>query len=449
MGYPIAEIANQNFQAGADYLKSIANSARKAYCTYVAVDNAIPDVVDVVPAPLKALQEEFVRSICELPADPVPLPPPNRLPSNAGSCACQPYRVNFSTLRGEVIQETLTVDRLGPIGMFNRSADNPNDPTLRQVGITSRGLPTEPCRTDLRFDQYLQAGGSVPISIRLNSVVPVPSSTFVPCDRPTLPTDRRPPGPVDRPRPTVNIPLPNLPDIEIPVFPVPLPVLPNVKFEPKLVIDVGGINVEFTIGEVNFNFNPELNAPITIFPPGYGQPSLPPAVRPDPSPSGEDCCDEILAAIAEVDVQVRETDLRVQGVQDTANGIKQTQDNAVVPLLEDIKDCSCPPETLQVATFNNLQGYTYQDANTKLAFAQVNVLTTDIKKTWTVDGGKEVALVGWYAFGRSGRLGERRGLQFRNNLCLPEQPGMDEFTFGLYNGITANGTVHAEKTVED
>lgn len=448
MGYRWSEIANQNFQPGSDYLKSIANATRKAYCSVGApIEGWLADNLPFPPA-LEALSRETTRALCELPEEPIALPPPNRLPSNAGACDCQIYRVNFSTLRGQQVQETLTIDRRGPIGMFNRSANNPSDPTLRQVGITSRGLPTEPCQATTRFDQFLQTGGSLPVSIRLNSVVPAPGSTFVPCQRDTLPTDRQPPGPVDRPRPTINIPIPTLPPITIPIFPVPLPVLPGVKFEPKLVIDVGGINVEFTIGEVNFNFNPQLNAPITIFPPGSGQPSLPPSVQPLPSPGGEDCCEEILEVLDVISTRTQRIDLNVQDVEQTTDNIEAVQSNNVIPLLEDIKDCACPPESVQVATFTNLQGYTYQDANTKLLFAQVNVLTTDIKKTWTVDGGKEVALVGWFAFGRSGRLGVRKPLQFRNNLCLPDVPGMDEFTFGLYNGITANGTVHAEKNEE-
>lgn len=449
MGYRWSEIANQEFQAGSDYLKSVANSARKAVCRSGDLVGNFLEFNELAPPAVAALLGELGRSLCELPEDPVLLPPANRAPSNEGKCQCQPYRVNYEILLDGAPFDSGFLDRRGAIGVFREERPNPGQPRPAiALGITHFGNINESCSLAPIKNDLVIYPGSGNIQLVLTGLSTPPGSTFVPCERPTLPTDR-PRTPLPAPRPTIDIPRPTLPPITIPIFPVPLPVLPNVKFEPKLVIDVGGINIEFTVGEVNFNFNPELNAPITIFPPGYGQPSLPPAVRPDPSPSGEDCCDEILAAIAEVDVQVRETDLRVQGVQDTANGIKQTQDNVVVPLLEDIKDCSCPPETVQVATFTNLQGYTYQDANTKLAFAQVNVLTTDIKKTWTVDGGKEVALVGWYAFGRTGRLGERRALQFRNNLCLPEQPGMDEFTFGLYNGITANGTVHAEKTTED
>jgi len=448
MGYRWSEIANQNFQPGSDYLKSIANTARKAYCTVIApVDVWLADTFPF-PAESEALSRELARSLCELPEDPVPLPPADRLPSNIGQCQCQPYRVAYTVFTNGVPFESGSIDRLGPINVSRREIPGSGGSTLVLVGITHRGNTTQACSPTAIVDDLLQASKSSNPTISIDSIVPVPNYGFVDCARSTFPTDKPRSPDNEPPRPTIDIPRPTLPPITIPIFPVPIPVLPGVEFSPKLVLDVGGINIEFSIGEVNFKFNPQLNAPITIFPPGYGQPTLPPSVQPLPSPGGEDCCEEILEILDVISTRTQRIDLNVQDVEQTADNIEAVQSNNVIPLLEDIMKCACPLETVQVATFNNLQGYTYNNADTKLAFAQVNVLTNDIKKTWTVDGGKEVALVGWFAFGRDGRLGVRRPLQFRNNLCLPEERGMNEFTFGLYNGITANGTVHAEENEE-
>ena len=154
----------------------------------------------------------------------------------------------------------------------------------------------------------------------------------------------------------------------------------------------------------------------------------------------------VLNAIAvtrgEIEI-VRAEVIEDQNIDNLTNGLLSNQ---VIPLLKDIQDCACPPESELFATFSRLQGYTATTTVQLLTFAQVNVVEgTDKAKTYPFPGTQDVALVGWYAFGRNGRLCDRKPLQFANNLCVPPAPGMNEFAFGLYNGLIASGTVHREK----
>lgn len=448
MAFPLKDIAGQNFQPGSDYLKSVANQARKAYCGYVGLDEMVPDIVDSGTSPLAALQKEFVRSVCELPDDPVMLPPARRAPSNQGQCQNVLYRVVSIVERGGGLgTDTFPTTVYGPISIQVRPFDGNPDFNLYVLKHNGRsgGAPGNPPLEDT-LTTARKNGGSGYIQ---SAVLADTNPPQIDCARPTLPSDRTVPSPSrDRQLPTVKIPVPDLPDIVIPVIPVPIPVLPGVRFAPTLVFDVGGINIEFSPGNVDFSFNPQINAPITINPPGFGQPALPPSVQPVGNQGGRDCCDQLLAEIAAARGQIEIVRAKSIDIQNGVEGVANVQSGTVVPLLKDIQECACPRPTRQIEGFTNLQTYTSSDPRSNMAFAQVRVLGGgDKRKTFGVPGGVPVTIAGWYAFGRDGRWGERRPLQFDSNLCLPETRLLTDFTFAVYNGLTASGTVHVE--IED
>jgi hypothetical protein len=439
MPFPLRDIANQNFQPGSDYLKSIANAARKSYCSSGTALGDWAAGADTMPIPLKALMREIDRSICELPEEPVVLPPVQRSPSNAGSCECAPYEVKSFWKDGSS-QGVLNTDRFyGPVTPFQREVGAPPN-VQQQVGLFHRGIFGSGCQPAIQETVKRSDFNNPSLSQVVVSIAPYSPNPPAPidCVRPTLPTDRTARRqPTDRP--VINIPVPNLPDITIPVIPVPLPVLPGVKFEPKLVVDVGGINIEFGVGDVDFSFSPVLVAPIFITPPGTYQPSLPPGVQPLPSDGGVDCCDELLAAIAAVDGKVELTRSRVIDVENIVDNIQDIQLNTEVPLLKDIQDCACLPDTQLFQVFNNFQSVIFPAGEEEVAFATVTVTQGgDIKKTFGAPGGETVSIVGWYAFGRSGRQGERKPLQYINSIMQAPGRGWNTFTYSLYNGMRAN-----------
>lgn len=448
MPFPLKDIAGQNFQPGSDYLKSVANQARKAYCAYVDLEEGIPDVVETGLSPLRALQKEFVRSVCELPEDPVPLPPSKRLPSNAGKCAGVYYQAKGRGKSPSTGGQTVDYQSggWGPVSFAQRTFD-PGSGTQVQYGFEfQNGTPATGPQPG-RITNYFVTGVPDGTSFSVTSITPDPSLSPTDCNRPTLPTDRTSPR-SDRQPPTVNIPVPDLPDIVIPVIPVPVPVLPGVRFAPTLVFDVGGINIEFSPGNVEFSFNPQINAPITINNPGGLAPTLPPSVQPVPPPSGRDCCEQLLAEIGAARGQIEIVRAKTIDIQTGVQRVEGVQSGTVVPLLEDIQECVCPKPTRQLAGFTNLQTFTSNEPTSNMAFAQVRIVDGGNKrKTFGVPGGVPVTIAGWYAFGRDGRWGERRPLQFDNNLCLPETRLLTDFTFAVYNGLTASGTVHVE--IED
>lgn len=445
-GVPLSSLAGQAFQEGSDYLLSIANQARKAYCGYVALDNSIPDVVDLTPPPLRALQNEFVRRVCELPDDPVPLPPAPRSPSNAGKCECLAYKIKgyYQEQGSEPIQFSNEV--YGPITPYSRTVGAaPNVQT--QVGYTHRGIYGGGCQPTTQDNIVRSAGIQYNLTMVLTSITPYAPNPPAPtdCSRPTLPTDNTTRKGPSVP-PSVNIPVPNLPDINIPVLPVPLPVAPNVSFEPKLVIDVGGINISFTMGDVEFSFNPNINAPITLFPPGYQQPALPPSVEPLPPQGGKDCCDEIFKRFNTVDSNLFKVDLATQGIKDDTANIKTVQNASVVPLLKDIQECVCLPDAQLFATYTNVQDIIFPAGDEEVAFAVVRLIGEgDEKKRFQTPGGEPVVMCGWYAFGRSGRWFDRHALQYKDNIMIPPSRGTNTFTFSVYNGLRANCQIFTYK----
>lgn len=439
MGWKIEDIANQNFQPGSDYLKSIANAARKEYCSSGTALGDWADDNNTMPVPLKSLLKEFDRSICELPQEPVPLPPANRRPSNEGQCVGLLYRVNNSWADNSGSINTDFTNVFGPVTPYSRTfVDGPN--IFTEIGYTYFGREGAPTPGQMQTNITRSQQQATGLRFAAWSATPFSPNNPQPteCKRPTLPTDpvdRRPP--VDRPR--VRIPSPGFPDIDLPIFPVPRIVAPGIKFEPKLILDVGGINIEFNVGGVDLSFSPTLIAPITIFPPGFGLPSLPPTINPDGG-SSSTCdltpvLDRLQLARGEIEV-VRSEVIEAQNI---ANNISNVQLNTVVPLLQDIQDCVCLPDAILFSSVGNVQDYLFPAGEEELAFATIRLISgSDKAKTFGTPNGETVTIIGWYAFGRSGRWGERKGLQYSNNLLVPIGRGWNTFTFSLYNGLTAN-----------
>lgn len=445
-GISLESIANQNFAPGDDYLLSIANQARKAYCTFVDINESVPDVVDIVPAPLKALQQELVRRVCELPQDPVPQRPPNRLPSNAGSCVCLPYRIKGFYQESGGPQISFTNEVYGPVTPYSRKIGNP--PNVQDsVGYTHRGNFGGGCLPTLQDNIVRQQNVGLGLRMTVVSIEPYAPNPPAPvdCQRPTLPTDRT----VTQPRlpsPSINIPRIDLPDINIPVLPVPLPIGPGISFEPKLVIDVGGINISFTMGDVEFSFNPQIDAPITFFPPGYKQPTLPPGVEPLPSKNSKDCCDEIFKRFNTVDSNLFKVDLATQGIKDDTQNIKTVQNASVVPLLKDIQECVCDPDAQLFQTFTNVRGCIFPAGEEEISFAVVRLAgNLNDRRTFEVPGGETVSMVGYCSFGVSGRWGERIPLQYRDNIVKAPGRGYNQFTASFIDLGTGNVQIFTYK----
>lgn len=449
MGFSPSELVGQDFGTGDDFLKSVANQARKAYCSYVALDDSVPDVPGANGGLLSGVQREFVRSVCELPGDSVPLPPPNRAPSNLGKCQNVLYVVSSVVERGGGLgTDNFQTTVYGPVSLESRPLSGNADFVVWYLKHNGRNGAT-PGTGPLEDSLQSARRDSGKAYIR-SATLAITNPPQVDCSRPTLPTDqtRRPVPPASN-LPTVNIPIPNLPTINLPVIPLPIPIPVGGTFAPRLVIDVGGLTIDFSVGDVNITVNPKLEVPVTLFPPGYRQPALPPTIDPFTYAGLIDCCDEIQKKIEFVGSQVTKVDLATQDLKDRAVSTLNYLTGAITPLLEDIQECSCPPEGELFAAFNNLQGYEVSTEGKSIVVARVDLVNGgDVKKTFEVPNSPRVTICGWYAFGYEGRWGIRHPLQYENNICVPESGNYDGFSFGLYNGLTANGSVIVKKTEE-
>lgn len=447
MPYTLKDIANQNFQPGSSFLKSVANASRKAMCTVYGFDDVyIPGPSGEIPDAFRAMQKQFLKEVCNLPEEPVPIPDRKNLPSNAGKCQCQAYRVvsNLSSAGFPLGNDTRTVR--GPITLF-RDQGSPPQPNIQTAGYTHFGSPFEPCRSTPVRQELIVTGvsGSPQVDIVSTTPVDINGNTVVDCQRPTFPEPapgtKLPPG-----NPTIDIPNPDGTTINFPIIPVPIPVLPNVSFEPKFVFDVGGVNIEFNLGGVNISFNPQLVAPVIVSPFPPIVPPLPPSVQPLPvAGGGKDCCAELIALGNNIRGDVEIVRSRVIDVQNTANTIDAVQTGEVVPLLKDIQECACPPDSELFSSWQNLQTITVEVLPKRLIYAVVQLQSGQERKVFNVPGGVRVNIAGWFAFGREGVFTPRQPLQYDSNLCVPDRDDYTTFTYSVYTGLTANGSTYTKK----
>lgn len=416
---PYSQIVGKSFAPDVSLFEAAANETRRALCSREQIGTAVLDTGISLGGPLAAMREGLLNHICNQPGEIIPRPSQPLAPSNEGSCSCQRYIVRTRTTlpSGDSFPDSESL-LYGPIGTFEDR--DPAGTNARRQGLTSRGDIGGPCLPTI-VKTVLNVGHQEGQKFSIVSISPWNPGAFPPvtCERPTFPAPR-PQVDGEKPYPTINFPVPNAPSIPIPIIPVPVVIPVGAIIAPKLSFDLGGLNLEFSLGGVEINFNnSNSSSPITVAPPAFKQPSLPPQVTPIAPKEGEDCCDELL--------------LGQQNIKDK---------------LDDIEDCVCPPESEQLEAFTEVQTFTKNTGTKRIAFVQIGMLFVDDGKSFNVPGGKEVCISGWYAFGRDGRMGERKTLQYRQNLCVPPGKGYNEFTFSVYNGLLASGTIHTEKESE-
>jgi len=418
---PYKDIANKSLTPGTPIFEAVANETRRAFCAREQVGEVVFDTGIKLSGPLKAAQEGLFDYICGLPEEPIPRSPAPLAPSNEGQCECQPYRVSYRLTVDGIPFGNSFIDRNGPISTFFETRPGPSGTTVNVVGVTSRGAPGGACSPSIVRSNLLSVESPSQPEVTITGIAPSPDYPSVQCERPTFPAPGDRSGPI-QPYPPIAFPIPNKPPVLIPIIPVPVIIPVGAIIAPKFVFDVGGLNVEFSLGGVEITVNTgNQTGDITVVQPGFEQPTLPPSVITVNigGGGGADCCDEIL------------------------NKLDQMDDK-----LDDIQDCVCIPESELLESFENLRSGIFVHEERSLSFVEINLDSVHDRNSFSVPGGVEVVIAGWYSFGRDGRWGDRKQLQYRNNICVPPGRDYNEFTFSIQGALTASGSVHVEKEPE-
>lgn len=183
--------------------------------------------------------------------------------------------------------------------------------------------------------------------------------------------------------------------------------------------------------------------PLPPIPPIY----LPYPVNPPPARGGgRDCCDEILAAIASLSGKVTTVKEVVDLIKEKVDATDVYLRGPLKRLLDDIKECACPPELEVAGSWTDVQDYTLNSLGDELVFAIAGLTTPPLaKKSYRTPNGVRVAHSGWFSFGQGASFGVREDFDYISKLCLAPDRGMNSFTISTYTGVRSSGTVFRRK----
>ena len=197
----------------------------------------------------------------------------------------------------------------------------------------------------------------------------------------------------------------------------------NVEFSPSIEVNVNGVNISFDLGGVDINFGGGSGSGGGggVLPPGSGDdpgnPPQPPKPRTPGVGGGGECPDPCTP-----------TDL-----------------SEVLELLEDIKECACPPETVLLTTSTSGPSGTLTTGDNLPAFAASLAIDSPVNPATRVQFGggaaPDVYFLGWCSWGSAANgQGERIPISFlRNRFEAP--PNCDRFSYTLTNGNTGTAVL--------
>lgn len=388
--FTFAELnADQGTQT-ADYLRNTANAAANAVCglyqQYPA--GVIPSFGD--PTGLGSFTDGLLNRLCS-PRGQVPPSPSS--PFSGGQCECVNYNVTYSYTGFGIPPGGGVQPLAGPIQGIKVNTLSSGSKQyvvvygadgcggVREFGVINSSLPG-----DVKIDGVARIDGLPDNCGQLPPAYPpvqIPPSAF-------------------QPNITVGLPGGN---VSIPVTIIPTVIRPSFEFRPEINVDVGGINVNFNLGGIDFTLDNSGGPSITL-PPGDSRPVPPPSTPPkEPYPKP---CD-----LTEVQRK-----------------------------LDEIKKCACTKKkVLRNATYGAAEGRTVSvPPETKYAVVS-GVASSGVKIQIAEGNAPDVYYMGWATWGLSAPGGERVPLNFQSvGLEAPERA--TTFSYSLSYGSTANLTIY-------
>lgn len=435
-------------------LAGIAELARQSFCAGYRW-NSRNNPISPEQLGLPNLLQPLVDMICDLPGDPPSLPPLPIDSKNQGQCKCGVYSVTYQNVfQNGGSQPASTFGAFGPVRLFRSDRTEANIQPGDFVISYHGDFPGQCTQNPIYFVALRNGIGSDRTNIL--SISPISGQSVGTCDRALLPEYQEP---VTTPPslPPIELPrLPPLPPLSVPVFLTPVLVRPEINFSPTINIDVGGVNLTFSFDGWEFSFN--LGGQGDIILPPNQSPSLPPLppvppiylptpVNPPPSGGGgRDCCDEILEAISGLRGRVITLKEVVDLIKEKVDATDIYLRGPLKNLLDDIRECSCPPEIEVATSWSDLQDFSFNASGQELLFAIVGLTTPPIAgKTYKTPNGIRVAHSGWFAFGRNNVWGDRDPFDYVSKLCIAPDREMDSFTISAYTNMRHSGTLFRRK----
>lgn len=378
-----SELASDLTTNTRDTLRNVANTAANVLCgIYEQYPTGI--LPSVGSTPISNIATSLLDNLC---APRNLLPPANTVPFTGGQCACVSYNISYNVVVNGVPSGPNSATLEGPISTY-RDVDTSSGTALAVFGFIA-GTP------QCNGPRKVGAIGNVnprTSSLTVISVTRVDGNPDNCGSPPARPIQDYPPpnsytvnAPVTIGGNTVNAPVTIIPTVFAPVG----------IFRPEFNVDVGGINVNFNLGGVDFTLKPELNVSVNLpgnYPPG----AKPPAIAPR-DPVSETC------------------DL-----------------TEVIDLLEDVKECACPPQFNNLTTsYGAAVGRAISLPNlTQSVVLTISTLNTSVRSQVGEGNAPDVWFLGWYAFGGSDGLGERIPISYlENEFLAPENA--KEFAYSL------------------
>lgn len=347
-----------------------------------------------------------VRGLWEKICGPENLPPPatnpNGNPISGSDCACAGYVLQLGRRVPGNAPELLTgVTVLGPIyGIESELGASGGISHYVRHGLCSGGSLTGTQRTIFSFG---------PVGTECWLISATRSNPAAPCQAPAPQG-----GPIQPPAPSDQIqyrplPAPGGLSVNVPVILIKPIAIANIAVEVN--VQVGPINVEFSLGGVTINIGGGGQAPPWRLPQPPA-PELPPGNdRPSPPP------DEIGGGFDTINEKLDE----------------------VIEALEDVKDCACPPSPpFQVQQLGSGTGGVFNlPARTVFVRLVLTVLSGNAKIEFGNENSPDVYYAGWYSFGSAIAQGERKPISFQLNE-YPWEEGCTTFNFNLRAGYEAS-----------
>lgn len=412
--FTLYDYGRQQKDGDPDFLGQIADTAVDAMCN---IYNKSPGSVvarEFPGTPIVDGVDAFYRNLCAPKGKAPPLPTP---PFTGGQCCGTTYRVT--------VQANLVLSN-GQTIPFNA---DPQTITGRIAGISVKnsgeGLQE---RTSIVIDTY--QGGDCSIHTEV-----VPRSTFVHNSDGTTssitivssdvvaisgsnncgnPSSRYPTVPLVDADFNFNAPITIAPNVSISV---PVTIIPTVVpitnvFRPEFNVDVGGINVNVSLG--GFTFSPTLQIPPgTTTPSGDPRALPPPAKTNDPTPDPK----QTSLDLSQIKAKLEEIDKEIEDCCD-----------ALYPFQEPPSD---KIRILLIGTGNSID--VAMPAKTYKVTVELTSMATN-KKVQFGNNAPDVLYAGWAWFSDGVRQAERLPVDAEFKMFVPPDRVSKRFSMTLYAG---------------
>lgn len=368
---------------GADPILDAAATARDFVCDIYQMYPR--GIIPSLGSPVGQLTDAFARRLCTPTGK---LPPDATEPFNGGQCNNIPYVVNITYSNDTGVSNTFNTVKLGPIGGITKTTRTSGSFTFGTYTLNSASPPYV-------IVQDIQE----PSTCTINSIVRqdgLPDTCGNP--PPQYPDVPIPPGAYDGNR---DIPVGGQP-INVPIALIPVVFAPVNVFKPEFDVELGPFNFNFNLGGIDLG--PTFNLPSpTPLPPVDPRP-IPPAPR-EPDGGGNN------------------------------EGIDLSELNRKLDELLNCDRCEVDYVTQQTAYPTAAGRIINLPSRTLRVDLDVSPIGPGVDVQYG-DGGPNVLLAGWYAFGTAGGWSDRRPVSYQQNTFYPPE-GANQFSYTVKRGCSA------------